>query len=201
MKSPVAALCLVLLALPVFGAPPDADPETLIRGMTQGVLAAARADPDIASGGPKALKLAEERIFPLVDFEEATRLALGRFWPQASKAQQARLVAEFRALLVRTAGAGQRYEGQTVTVLPARMQQGGTEATVRNRYLRPGAAPLRIDFQMHRTAAGWKIYDIVVEGVSLVFTYRSEFDAVLKQQGIDGLIRRLAEKNAPAKIS
>ena len=200
MKSPAAALCTLLLALPAFGAPPDADPETLIRSMTQDVLAAARADRDIASGGPKAMKLAEERILPLVDFEEATRLAVGRYWPQASKAQQARLVAEFRALLVRTTSAGQRYEGQTVTVLPTQMTPGSTEATVRNRYLRPGTAPLRIDFQMHKTGAGWKIYDIVVEGVSLVLTYRSEFDAVLKQQGIDGLIRRLAEKNAPAKI-
>lgn len=201
MKSPAAAFCALLLALPAFGAPPEADPETLIRAMTRDVLEAARADRDIAAGGPKALKLAEERILPLVDFEAATRLALGRFWPRASKAQQARLVAEFRTLLVRTTSAGQRYEGQTVTVLPAQMQPGGTEATIRNRCLRPGAPPLQVDFQMHKTDAGWKIYDIVVEGVSLVFTYRSEFDAVLKQQGIDGLIRRLAEKNAPAKIS
>ena len=101
---------------------------------------------------------------------------------------------------MRTASAGQRYEGQSVRVLPVRIAPGDTEATVHNQYARPGAAPLRIDFQMHRTEAGWKIYDIVVEGVSLVITYRGEFDAVVKQQGIDGLIKRIAQKNTPASV-
>ena len=75
-----------------------------------------------------------------------------------------------------------------------------TEATVRNQFIRPGAKPVLLDYSMRKTPAGWKIYDIVVEGVSLVLTYRSEFDAVVKQDGIDGLIKRLAQKNTPAAI-
>ena len=76
---------------------------------------------------------------------------------------------------------------------------GDTEATVHNTFKRAGGGkPVGFDYSMRKTADGWKIYDIVVEGVSLVLTYRSEFDAVVKQDGIDGLIKRLAEKNAPA---
>ena len=85
--------------------------------------------------------------------------------------------------------------------MPVRMKPGDTEATVQNQFTRGGAQPVKIDYSMRKTDAGWKIYDIVVEGVSLVLTYRSEFDAVVKQDGIDGLIKRLAQKNtAPAAV-
>ena len=186
---------LALAAAPAGAAPRDADPETLIRAMTQQVIDAARADPEVAAGGPKALAVARDKVFPLLDFEEATRLALGRAWWRATKAQQERLVAEFRAVLVRTASAGQRYDGQTIRVLPVRLRPGETDVTVHNQYIRPGAPPLRLDYQMHKTAEGWKIYDIVVEGVSLVMAYRAEFEPILRNQGIDGLIGRLVEKN------
>jgi phospholipid transport system substrate-binding protein len=71
---------------------------------------------------------------------------------------------------------------------------------VRTQFIRAGGQPLPIDFTMHRTGDTWKVYDITVEGVSLVMTYRSEFDAIVKQEGIDGLIKRLAQKNLPAAI-
>ena len=196
MSRTAVLLAGLLVALPALAVPRDADPETLIRAMTREVIAAARADREVAAGGPAALRVAEEKVFPLVDFEEATRLAVGRAWTRASRPQQERLVAEFRALLIRTVGAGQRYEGQEVRVLPVRMQAGDSDITVHNQYLRAGAPPLRLDYQMHRTATGWKIYDIVVEGVSLVLAYRSEFEQVVRDRGIEALIQRLAEKNA-----
>jgi phospholipid transport system substrate-binding protein len=85
-------------------------------------------------------------------------------------------------------------------VLPSRAKPGDAEATVRNQFIRPGGKPVLVDYSMRKTGEGWKIYDIVVEGVSLVLTYRSEFDAVVKQEGIDGLIKRLAGKNTPAAV-
>jgi phospholipid transport system substrate-binding protein len=85
-------------------------------------------------------------------------------------------------------------------VMPLHMKADDTDVTVHNQYIRPGGKPIQLDYQMRKTEGGWKIYDIVVEGVSLVLTYRSEFDAVVKQQGIDGLIKRLAEKNTPASV-
>ncbi len=194
--------CLMALALPA-RAQQDLGPEELVRKVTQDVLDAIRSDKQLAAGDKqKALKLAEEKVLPHIDFEEATRLAAGRAWAQATPEQRNRLVEEFRRMLVRTySNAISAYEGQTMQVLPVRMKPGDTEVTVHNRYIRAGGKPLPVDYQMHKTSQGWKIYDITVEGVSLVLTYRSEFDAIVKQEGIDGLIKRLEEKNTPARLA
>jgi phospholipid transport system substrate-binding protein len=178
-------------------------PEELVKKITQEVMAAIKSDKQLAAGDrQRAVKLAEEKVLPHIDFEEATRLAVGRAWAQATPEQKKKLVSEFRNMLVRTySNAIQPYEDQQMKVLPVRMKPGDTEVTVRNQFIRSGGKPVPIDYSMRKTDKGWKIYDIVVEGVSLVLTYRSEFDAVVKQEGIDGLIKRLAQKNtAPAAV-
>jgi phospholipid transport system substrate-binding protein len=191
---------LLFIALPVFAQ--DLGPEELVKKITDDVLSAVQSDKELAAGNrQKAIKLAEEKILPHVDFEEATRLAVGRGWAQASPEQKKSLVQEFRNMLVRTySNAIGAYEGQTMKVLPSRVKPGDDDATVRNQFIRPGGKPVLIDYSMRKTPQGWKIYDIVVEGVSLVLTYRSEFDAVVKQEGIDGLIKRLTQKNTPAAV-
>jgi|ERR671915_466249 phospholipid transport system substrate-binding protein len=177
-------------------------PEELVKKITTEVLEAIKTDKQLAGGDrQKALKLAEEKILPHVDFEEATRLAVGRGWAQATPEQKKKLVAEFRNMLVRTySNAIQPYEGQQIKVMPVRMKPGDTEVTVHNQFIRSGAKPVLLDYSMRKTDKGWKVYDIVVEGVSLVLTYRSEFDAIVKQEGVDGLIKRLAQKNSPAAV-
>jgi phospholipid transport system substrate-binding protein len=190
----------MLLALSV-GAQ-EMKPDELVKKVTDDVMAAIKSDKQLAAGDKqKALKLAEEKIIPHVDFEEATRLAVGRSWRQASPEQRKQLVTEFRRMLVRTySNAISAYQGQTMKVMPLHMKEGDTDVTVRNQYIRPGAKPVQLDYQMHKVGSEWKIYDIVVEGVSLVLTYRSEFDAVVKQDGIDGLVKRIAAKNEPAAV-
>jgi phospholipid transport system substrate-binding protein len=192
-------LAVCFLAIPLFSHAQQMGPEELVKKMTDEVMEAIKSDKQLAAGDrQKALKLAEEKILPHVDFEEATRLAVGRSWREASPEQRKKLTDEFRRMLVRTySSAVSTYQGQTMKVLPVRMKPEDTEATVRNQYIRSGAKPVSIDYSMRKTDAGWKIFDIVVEGVSLVITYRSEFDAVVKQQGIDGLIKALATKNTP----
>jgi phospholipid transport system substrate-binding protein len=197
----IFALVAAFAALPAFAE--ELGPEQLVKKLTQEVMEAVKSDKQLAAGDrQKAVKLAEEKILPHVDFEEATRLAVGRAWNQATPEQKKKLVSEFRNMLVRTySNAIQPYEGQQMKVMPVRMKAGDTDATVQNQFIRSGAQPVKIDYQMRKTPQGWKIYDIVVEGVSLVLTYRSEFDAVEKQDGIDGLIKRLAQKNtAPAAV-
>lgn len=191
---------LLVLLFPVMAFAQDSEPEALVKKITEEVLAAVKSDKDLAAGNrQKAVKLAEEKILPYVDFEEATRLAVGRGWKEAKPEQRKQLVQEFRNMLVRTySNAIGAYEGQTMKVLPSRVKPGENEATVRNQFARPGAKPVLVDYSMRKTDSGWKIYDIVVEGVSLVLTYRSEFDAVVKQDGVDGLIKRLGQKNTPA---
>jgi phospholipid transport system substrate-binding protein len=175
-------------------------PNELVQKITDEVLAAVKSDKELAAGDKqKAVKLAEEKVLPYVDFEHATRLAVGRAWREASPEQRKRLVSEFRNMLVRTySNAIGTYQGQTLKVLPSRGKADPEETIVRTQFVRPGGQPLPIDFSMHQTPEGWKVYDITVEGVSLVLTYRSEFDAIVKQQGIDGLIKALATKNIPA---
>ena len=181
----------------------EQSPEALVKQVTAEVLDAVKSDKQLASGDrEKVLKLAEEKVMPHIDFEETTRLAVGRAWSQASAEQKKALITEFRRMLVRVySNAIQPYQGQTVQVSPVRMKPGDTEATVHNTFKRAsGGAPVGFDYSMRKTEQGWKIYDIVVEGVSLVLTYRSEFDGLVKQEGVDGLIKRLAQKNSPAAV-
>src|SRR5436853_6246017 len=142
--------CLTALALPA-RAQQDLGPEELVRKVTQDVLDAIRSDQQLAAGDKrKALKLAEEKVLPHIDFEEATRLAVGRAWAQATPEQRKKLVEEFRRMLVRTySNAISAYEGQTMKVLPVRMKPGDTEATVHNQYIRAGGSPVQADNQMH----------------------------------------------------
>jgi phospholipid transport system substrate-binding protein len=179
-------------------------PDQLVQKVTEEVLLAIKSDKQLAAGDKqKALKLAEEKVLPYIDFEESTRLAVGRAWSQATPEQRKKLVAEFRNMLVRTySNAIESYEGQTLKVLPSRggKQDAKDEATVRAQFVRAGGKPLPIEFQMRKNGDTWKVFDIAVEGISLVLTYRSEFDAVVKQEGVDGLIKRLTQKNNPAKL-
>ena len=179
----------------------EQSPEALVKQVTAEVLDAIKGDQKLAAGDRQAaLKLAEDKVIPHIDFEEATRLAVGRAWSQASPEQKKQLITEFRRMLVRIySSAIQPYEGQTIEVAPVRMKPGDSEVTVHNTFKRAsGGKPVGFDYSMRKTEQGWKIYDIVVEGVSLVLTYRSEFDGLVKQEGVDGLIKRLASKNSPA---
>lgn len=198
MKTLLAFL-FVLNAIPVIAE--EQSPEALVKQVTAEVLDAVKSDKQLAAGDrQKALKLAEEKVLPHIDFEEATRLAVGRAWAQATPEQKKQLTANFRQMLVRVySNAIRPYEGQTIQVSPVRMKAGDTETTVHNTFKRAsGGKPIGFDYAMRKTGEGWKIYDIVVEGVSLVLTYRSEFDSIVRQEGLDALIRRLTQKNAPA---
>jgi len=192
---------VILLALSVLAwakvAVAEEDPQALVARLIGEV------ETVLASQEPRdaKLKLIEEKVVPYMDFEEATRLAASRAWSQASAEQRARLVREFRAMLTRTySNAIDAYAGQQLRPLPSRIHPASAEATVRYQFVRSGGRPLQVSYEMHRRGTSWKIYDISVEGMSLVLTYRTEFDNVLKQEGIEGLLQRLAQKNSPPAI-
>ncbi len=170
--------------------------------MTAEVLEAIHADAQLAAGDrQKALQLAERAILPHINFTEAARIAVGAPWRQATPEQQTQLALEFRRMLVRVySSAISAYSGQTMKVLPVEMKPGDTRTTVRSQYLRPGQTPILVVYSMRITTEGWKIYDVTFQDVSLTLAYRSEFDAIVKQEGIDGLIKRMKERNTPAKL-
>lgn len=173
------------------------EPEALVRRITAEVMEELRTDQALAAGDrQRAIALAEEKILPHVDMWEATRFVMGRSWSRATPVQRERLTTEFRKVLMRTyANAFRGYSGEGMEVLPVRMHPQDTEVTVRNRYLRPGAAPIIVDYAMHKTPQGWKIFDVAVEGISLLMVYRAEFAEQLRRAAIDELIQGLAEKN------
>lgn len=173
-------------------------PEELVKKVTSDVLETIKSDKQLAAGDKrKALQLAEQKILPHVDFAEATQLAVGKAWNQASPEQKEQLVTSFRTMLVRIySNAIDVYRGQTMRTMPVRVQPNATEATVRNQYIKDGQPPVPVEYAMKKTGEGWKIYDISVEGVSLVQTYRAEFDNITRTQGVEGLIKKLKERTA-----
>ena len=195
----IAALALTALAS-VAGAPAQAQdlaPDALVRKSIDEVLVVIKADKELQNGNPKKLHaLIEEKVLPHFDFSRMTRLAVGRSWAQASDAQKAALTREFQTLLVRTYSTSlSQYRDQKIDVRPARFAAQDKDTVVKTVVSQPGGQPIPIDYGMERTDKGWKVYDVVVDGVSLVTTYRGSFNDQIQKSGIDGLVKTLADRN------
>ncbi|HVS27346.1 MAG TPA: ABC transporter substrate-binding protein [Burkholderiales bacterium] len=173
----------------------DAAPDTLVRDTYNEVLEILKKDKDIQAGDrQKLLGLVEAKILPHFDFARITRLAVGKNWRAATPEQRQALVKEFRTLLVRTySTALGTYKDQTFEVRPADVK--GNDAAVKVQINQPGGQPIMLDYSMEKTQQGWKVYDVMVSGISLVTSYRSSFNEEINRTGIDGLIKTLVEKN------
>ena len=191
----LSASCLFLLAAAV-GAQ-DVAPDALIKSISDDVIGIVKQDKDIKAGNrTKINELVEAKVLPHFNFDHMTALAVGRSWPKANAAQRKALVVEFRTLLVHTySGALSTYKNEVIEFKPLRAAAADTDVTVRTQVKRPGSEPVAIDYSMEKTPGGWKVYDVVVGGVSLVTNYRESFNAEVRDGGIDGLIKSLANKN------
>ena len=172
-------------------------PDALVKRVTDEVLAIIKADKDLQSGNSRKIaELAEAKVLPHFDFMRMTRLAVGRNWQQASEAQRAELVKEFRTMLVRTYSTSlTAYRNQTIEVKPVKMGSADKEVTVRTAVLQQGGPSIPIDYAMEKADGGWKVYDVVIDGASLVTTYRGTFNEQVQKGGIDGLLKTLSERN------
>ena len=190
------ALAALLVALGA-QAQPSAAPDLLVKNVTLEVVELIARDKDIRAGNrAKLVGLIEEKVLPHFNFVAMTSLAVGQNWRKASAEQKKQLAEEFKTLLVRTyASALAAYSEQKFDFRPLRAKPTDTDVTVQVRVLQPGAQPVPIDYSMEKTASGWKVYDVMVGGVSLVANYRTEFTNVVRSSGIDGLIRDLSAKN------
>ncbi|MGA8863457.1 MAG: ABC transporter substrate-binding protein [Gallionella sp.] len=175
-------------------------PDELIRNTVREVTAIIKQDKDIQAGDQKKIiAMVDAKVLPHFDFQRMTRLAVGRNWRTATPEQQQALVTEFRDLLVRTyTKVFTVYRDQTIDVKPLRMAPDDTEVTVSTVISKPGSQPTSVDYEMEKAPDGWKVFDISVEGVSMVMSYRGTFASQVQQDGIDGLIKTLTEKNANA---
>ena len=172
-------------------------PDVLVKTVTLEVVDLIAKDKEIKAGNrTKLIQLIDAKVLPHFNFAAMTALAMGQSWNKASPEQKKRLTEEFRTLLVRTyASALAAYSEQKFDFRPLRAKPNDTDVTVQVRVLQSGAQPVPIDYSMEKTAAGWKVYDVMVGGVSLVANYRTEFNNTVRSDGIDGLIKTLATKN------
>ena len=173
-------------------------PDALVKKNTTEILAAIKADKDLAAGNQKKIeKLAEEKILPLFNFTRMTQLAVGRNWKDASDAQKKSLIDEVRTLLVRTYSTSlTQFRNQTIDVKPTKMVATDTEVVVKTQIVQPGGQPIPIDYSMEKSGDSWKVYDVLIDGVSLVTNYRSSFNTEIQKSGIDGLIKSLSDRNS-----
>ena len=195
-----SALVLISALAAPFSLAQAVAPDVLLNAVTSEVIAIIRQDKDIQAGDPaKVADLVETRILPLFDFTRMTRIAVARNWRLATPEQQKALTLEFKTLLVRTySTALSSYRDQVIEYKPLRVAPDATEVTVRSDVQQSGAERLTIDYDMEKTPAGWKVYDIKIAGVSLVTTYRGTFASKVRDGGIEGLIKSLSDKNRQA---
>ncbi|HYM99820.1 MAG TPA: ABC transporter substrate-binding protein [Aestuariivirgaceae bacterium] len=192
-----SALALISALAAPFALAQEVAPDVLLKAVTSEVIAIIRQDKDIQAGNPvKVADLVETRILPHFDFTHMTQIAVARNWRLATPEQQQALTTEFKTLLVRTYSAAlASYRDQVIEYKPLRAAPDATEVTVRSDVQQSGRERMTIDYDMERTPAGWKVYDIKIAGISLVTTYRDTFASRVREGGIEGLIKSLWDKN------
>jgi phospholipid transport system substrate-binding protein len=206
MKAIVKILCLAGLGLVLFTnvamANIDMAPDALVKQTADDVLAIVKNDKDIQAGNQQKLfAVVEEKILPNFDFDRVCRMVLGKNWKSASPEQQALFQKEFRSLLLRTyATALGKYRDQVIEYRPMQTDASEKNVTVKTQIIQKGGQPIAVDYSLVKGPAGWKVYDITIESVSLVTNYRSQFSSEIRQNGLDSLNKKLADKNAAAEV-
>ncbi len=172
-------------------------PDVLVKSVTLEVVEIVKHDKDIQAGDRrKIIGLIDAKVVPHFNFSAMTASALGTHWGKADAEQKARLTNEFRTLMVRTyASSIAAYKNQRFDFRPLRAKPTDTDVTVNVRVLQPGTEAVKIDYDMEKTARGWKVWDVRVADISLTANYRTEFANVVRESGVDGLIKTLRAKN------
>lgn len=191
-------LMLAAGLLPLSSAAVETSPDKLVDNTAQEVLSIVRQDKELRAGNTaKILDLVEAKVLPHFNFTRMTRLAMGKNWSKATPEQQQELVKEFRMLLIRTySNALSTYSDYEIRVLPLKGKPGDTDTTVKTKVMQDhGQQPVDIDYSMENKGEGWKVYDVIVAGVSLVTNYRSTFNNQIREGGVEKLIKTLSDKN------
>jgi phospholipid transport system substrate-binding protein len=191
----VAAFSTSVIAAPA--AATSEAPDVLVKRVSTDVIDAVKADKDIQAGNSrKIIDLVNTKILPYVDADKMTAQAAGRFWRQATPEQQKQLSAEFRDLLIYTyAGALSQIKNETIEFKPFRGDAADAEVEVKSQVNLTRGEPITLNYRLSKGAQGWKIFDLNVMGAWLVETYKSTFASEIAKGGIDGLIKRLHDRN------
>ena len=187
-------IALIFVSINLFA---NIGPDELVRKTADDVISIIKQDKDIQAGDTnKIYKLAEEKILPYFDFERISRLVLVKAWRTATDDQKTQFKYEFKNLLLRTyAVALSKYKDQKIEYKPLRMKPTDEIVTVKTEIIQSGAQPIDVDYALAKQDNSWLVIDIIIEGVSLVTNYRSQFASEIKRNGMDSLIKELANKN------
>jgi phospholipid transport system substrate-binding protein len=192
-----AWLALLWAAVATSVAAESLDPQTLVRRTADRVLGEVLANKAELNANPARIyDLVQRHVVPYFDFRQMTQAALGRHWRAATEAQRAALTREFQELLVRTYGVALlNYSGQQIEYLPVRAGRPDEDVTVQTKVAEKGAPPIPIDYRLTKSSGDWKVFDVIIDGVSLVSNYRTSFAEEVQRFGLDGLIQKLADRN------
>ena len=173
-------------------------PDVLVKNVTTEVVELIAKDKDIRAGDrAKLVQLIEAKVLPHFNFQSMTASAVGANWAKATPDQKTKLTDEFRTLMVRTyASSIAAFRDQKFDFRPLRAKPTDTDVTVNVRVVQAGAEPVKIDYEMEKTPRGWKVWDVRVADISLTANYRTEFSNIVRDSGVDGLIKALETKNA-----
>lgn len=179
----------------------ETPPDVLISAAILSVTEQLKQDKFRPANSPSEVaELVKAKVLPLFDVRSMTRLAMAQNWAIASPEQQEMLIAEFKTLLVYNYSiALANYRDQAIQYRPLRMMPFETEVTVRSAMNQSGAERLNLKYMMEKTADGWKVSDIRIDGTSLITPYRSLFAQSVLDGGVDGLIKSLSANNRRAE--
>ena len=195
-------LLATLLLLPVLAwADEGQGPGQVVEATSEQMLQVLRANRKMLDKDPdKIIDLVQEIVVPQFDFVRISAWVLGKHWREATPEQRGQFVQEFQSLMVNTyATALLEYSDYKISYTPVRMQAGDRVVMVRTNVERVGADAINLDYRMFNGKDGWKVFDILVDNVSLVANYRTSFDQEIRETSMDALIGRLAEHNAKRK--
>ena len=177
-------------------------PAQVIEDAASGLLKALNANRQEYRKNPSKVRaLVDQYILPHVDTQFAAQLVLGRYWRNATPQQRERFVNAFYHSMLNNYGAAiVEFTSNTLKVYPSRMSAGSQNATVRTEMARTSGPPVNVNYYMHVTPQGWKAWDVVIDGVSYVKSYREDFGSQIAQQGIDSVINKLEQGEKPPQI-
>ena len=195
----VLLLCLPLAA-PQAVESVDDDPRQLVIDTSEKVLSKIREERVRLDANPRLIdELVIDIVLPHFDFEAMSRTVLGKYWRRADAGQKKRFTLEFRNLLVRTyATALLEYTEEPIDYLPLIGKSSDEEVTVRTEIQQPGGLSIPIHYRMERQEGGWKVFDVTIDGLSLVGNYRTSFASEIRNTGLDKLIDNISKRNADA---
>ena len=199
MKRLLAGVLFVLITAPATAAPP---PDQIVKDNVNRLIELLKANRDAYARDHKKLyAMVHEQVLPHFDFRVMSRSVLGRYWREASDDQRDRFVNEFRDLLVRTyATALLKYTNEQVRYLPFRFSPNDKTAVVKTEVVQQGGPAIPIQYSFYQTESGWKVYDVTIEGISLVTNYRTTYANKVKTDGLDALIASMADANRRGQV-